>query len=245
MARITVCMAYYLNPGMLDRQLSAFAALPPVVRDELRLIVVDDGSPSNPAEGRPIGMPLSIYRIEVDVRWNQDAARNVAARQADSRWLLLTDIDHLVPRGTFEGLLARKWEKTKAYKFGRMTLDEDGKAPVLTDYHSHPNSWFLTRDMYWRIGGYDERFAGHYGTDAEFRDRVQAKVLGIETLDKLKLWRVPRTTIADASTTTYTRKGDPIDAGAIARIKIQRAMEQEWKPRNLSFPYHLVGHWNR
>jgi hypothetical protein len=88
------------------------------------------------------------------------------------------------------------------------------------------------------VGGYDERFAGHYGTDADFRDRVSLKA-NIVTLPQ-KIIRVPRETIPDASTTTYVRKGDPIDAGAIPRIKAARAAIARWRPKTLSFPYRKI-----
>jgi hypothetical protein len=241
MRRMTLCLPYYLNRGMLARQLAAIRALPRDLLDTLCVIVVDDGSPDGPACGAAIGCPLTIYRIEVDVRWNQDAARNIAVAHARTRWVLLTDIDHLVPRETWATLAATKLSKHYVYRFGRMTLDADGEKPTLSPYKPHPNSWLMTRDMYDRIGGYDERFAGHYGTDAEFRDRV-ARTAPIIMLESV-LWRVPRTTIPDASTTTYTRKNDPIDDGAIPRIKNQRAMEPEWKPKRLTFPYHQVGQW--
>lgn len=232
-----------MNSGMLERQFRAMESLPDDLRDQLGMIVVDDGSPSGLAFGRQIGLPLSVYRIDVDVRWNQDAARNIAAHHARTRWLLLTDMDHLVPEATWRALCADKLNKEYVYRFQRCTLDADGEKPTISPYKPHPNSWLMTKDMYDRIGGYDERFAGHYGTDAEFRDRVEKSCRNVIMLI-YPLWRVPRTTIHDASTTTYTRKGDPIDNGALVRIKMQRAMEPEWKPKRLTFPYHEVGHWS-
>lgn len=241
--RITLCLPFYLNRTMLARQLDSIDALPANIRSEIGVIIVDDGSPE-PAQGRKLnGVPLSLYRIGVDVRWNQDAARNIAVHHSRTQWVLLTDIDHLVPEQTWWGLISQKYSKQYVYRFKRSTLDVDSPKPKISEYKPHPNSWYMTRAMYDHIGGYDERFAGHYGTDSEFRDRVQANALDVKMLP-LELWRVPRTTIADASTTTLTRKGDPIDAGAIARIKVQRAAEIGWTTKRLSFPYSEVGHWS-
>ena len=186
-----------MNQGMLDEHLRRLERLPAGVRDELELIVVDDGSPNGEAQAREIGLPVRVFRIDVDIRWNQDAARNIAAHKADASWLLLTDIDHLVPQRTFEWLLDNKLQKKTVYRFQRMTLDAiGGKKDALTEYKPHPNSWFMMRGMYERIGGYDERFAGHYGTDAEFRDRAVRNWLAVGDAADVPIYRVTRSTIS-------------------------------------------------
>lgn len=235
MRRVTLCMAYYMNAGMLAEQFRRLRALPQEIKDQIRVIVVDDGSPEGPAKGEPLGLPLEVYRIGVDVRWNQDAARNIAAHHAQTQWLLLTDMDHIVSISAWRRILLHKLHKTNVYRFSRTTLEPDGKE---TPYKPHPNSWLLTRKMYDLIGGYDERFAGHYGTDAEFRDRAD-RTTTIVMLDE-HLIRVPRETIPDASTTTYQRKGAPEDIGALARIKAERSLEENWKPVRLSFAYRKI-----
>ncbi len=64
-------------------------------------------------------------------------------------------------------------------------------APNLTPYKPHPNTWLLTTDLFYRIGGYDERFSGFYGTDGEFRNRVQrtADEIGVKRRALLKALR--------------------------------------------------------
>lgn len=228
-------MAYYQNAGMLKEQFSRIRALPAEMRDQICVNVCDDGSPNGEAQGEPIGCPLKIYRIDVDVRWNQDAARNITVANANTQWLLLTDMDHIVSMAAWTRILERKLHKMLVYRFSRVTLEPNGKMSI---YKPHPNSWLLTRAMFDLIGGYDERFAGHYGTDAEFRDRV-AKTTTIEMLDEY-LIRVPRETIADASTTNYVRKGAPEDSGAIQRIKAERATLPNWTTRRLTFKYRQI-----
>src|SRR5882762_2695717 len=105
--KLTLCLPYYRNSGMLSLQFDRLGALPRALKSQLELIVVDDGSPDGEAQGREIGLPVRIFRIEVDVRWNQDAARNIAAHHAKHGWLLLTDMDHLVPRETLEVAIQR------------------------------------------------------------------------------------------------------------------------------------------
>jgi len=232
--KLTLCLPYYMNAGMLQVQLERLRALPEALKDELAVIVVDDGSPDGDAQGEKIGCPLTIFKITVDIRWNQDAARNIAAHHADTRWLLLTDIDHLVPRETYERIIQRKLSKGVVYRFSRETLERAGSDPPTTPYKPHPNSWLMTRNTYERIGGYDERFAGFYGTDADFRNRV-AQAAEVVMLDEV-LIRVPRTVIEDASTRTYLRK-QPEDALNLPQIKLQRELDPDWKPLRLSFKY--------
>lgn len=231
---ISLIMAYYDNPIMLGKQFEVIASYPPVYKNVIEYIVVDDASPRWPAVDvkRPAGLPpFSLYRIKKDIPWNQDAARNIGVHHSNCDWILLTDMDHIVPVETMHYIFTSKLDKKAVYQFARVS------APDMEPYKSHPNSWLMRREMYDKIGGYDERFAGYYGTDGEFRSRVVKKA----PLSSLiaPLIRVPRDVIADASTTTYMRK-DPKDKETIYRIFRSREMAHGWKTVRLSFPYEQV-----
>lgn len=238
MNKITICLAYYLNPGMLAAQYANLASLPAELKAHLRLIVVDDGSPHDPATppAADIGVPVEIFRVMVDVRWNQDAARNIAAHEAPEGWLLLTDIDHVPPERTLRYIIRARLSLLNVYRFARVS------APDMTPYKPHPNSWLITRDMYWTAGGYEERTAGFYGTDGPWRDQVKAAVEwanGLVVVLKDPLIRYPREVIADASTTTYERKTDA-DRANIGRIRAEIAESGDLKPHVLTFPWERV-----
>jgi glycosyltransferase involved in cell wall biosynthesis len=236
---LTICLPYYRNAGQLELQFERIRSMSHDVLSRIAVIVVDDGSPDGDAKGWDIGCPLAIFKIGVDVRWNQDAARNIAAHHAETPWLLLTDIDHLIPQDTVARLVMHKLRKDYVYRFARTTLErtQDGLIET-TPYKPHPNSWGVTKQMYWRTGGYDERFAGFYGTDADFRDRLRDVCTDFITLPE-HLVRVPRETQADASTTHYLRK-QPEDKVGIRRVKAERAGVKNWKPLALSFPYRRI-----
>jgi glycosyltransferase involved in cell wall biosynthesis len=230
---VTLVMPYYENPGMLSRQLASVRALPVDLRELVHVVVVDDGSPKNPAVAEDVGgASLQIYRIDEDVRWNQDAARNIGVDHAETNWVLLTDIDHMVPEALWRQLTSREWDREMVYMFRRVS------EPDMGEYKPHPNSWFMSRYMFEKVGGYDERFAGYYGTDADFRDGVRAHAKGIKTI-KSSIVRVPRTVTPDASTTTYLRK-QPEDREGIARIKAKRAQQKDWRPLRGRFKYSRV-----
>lgn len=230
---ITVCMAYYENPGMLALQLDNFESMPQDIRDHLEYIVVDDGSTTKPASEvwRKIGMRTKLYRMLVDIRWNQDACRNLAAANARNPWLLLTDMDHMPPEATMRAVLDMQRDPTNAYRFSRVT------APEMTEYKPHPNSWLLTREKYDAAGGYDERFAGIYGTDGMFVKRLR-DVAEIVPLP-YPLVRYPRTHVPDASTTTYERK-TPRDAEEKDRVTAEIEASGDLTPHRLTFPWERV-----
>jgi hypothetical protein len=230
MREATLIMAYYENKDMLSAHYAMMRKFSKEVRKNMRVIVVDDGSPFNPATPGDCGCPLEIYRINVDIRWNQDAARNIGAHYAQTEWLIVTDIDHMVPEATWQYVQTFDPVPNTTYKFNRVS------APAMDPYKPHPNSYFINKQIWDRIGGYDERFAGYYGTDGDFRDRLNQH----SAVDQMKphLIRVPREYIHDASTTRYARK-TPADA-AIRDIKGERSRIPGWRPLTLSFPYDRV-----
>lgn len=239
MTRFTLIMAYYENAGMLREQIRLLLALPSDIARALDVIVVDDGSPTKSAideiaESTPVldfmrarGIFFRLYRMGVDVRWNQDACRNIGVREAKTRWVLLTDMDHVVPEATWRRLMCQKLKKEKAYRFARVN------APKLDPYKPHPNSWALTTDRYWLAGGYDEALAGHYGTDGDFKVRLQRSSEVVELPEVII--RYPREVIPDASTTTLERKSEA-DRLAITTMVKARATQPNWKPLHFSFP---------
>jgi hypothetical protein len=131
--QVTIVLAYYLNAGMLQRQYEELRALPEPLREQLALIVVDDGSPRDPATPAEIGMPMKIFRMRKDVRWNQDACRNIGVHHAETRWLLLTDMDHIPPIETLQTLVYGSFDQAAVYRFSRVS------APDLAPYKPHPN----------------------------------------------------------------------------------------------------------
>lgn len=231
--KVSLVVPYYDNPGMLAKQYEMLVAYPAQLKKQLEFVVVDDGSPRWPAAEvkRPDGLPkLRLFRILVDVRWNQDAAHNIGVHESRHPWLLVTDIDHLVPAATMARLCIGL-HGSYVYTFARIS------APDMAPYKPHPNSWSMHRAMWKKIGGYDERFAGYYGTDADFRRRV-LRTTQIVPLPEI-LIRVPREVIPDASTTTYARR-EPFDHPTIRKIRDERDAMPGWRPLQLTFPYERM-----
>jgi hypothetical protein len=138
-------------------------------------------------------------------------------------------MDHMIPEQTLRSVLYSEHDQNTIYGFRRMDV-RGGDAPV--EIGPHPNSWLMTRAMFWKVGGYDETLSGCYGTDGEYRRRC-AKVAPIEILtDVLHRYEYQD----DSSTTHYLRK-QPEDA----KVKhIIAARGKGWRPKTLSFPYDEV-----
>lgn len=238
MKALTLIMPYYDNPSMLVEQQRQWAKYPEELRSKLHVIIVDDGSPRWPAKPVAVANRIAdvtglasfrLYRCLVDVRWNWLFCRNLGVSEASTDWVLMTDIDHVLPRKTLAFILGANLGRRNAYRFSRVD------APKLTKYKPHPNTWLMTRELFDCVGGYDERFSGYYGTDGEFRRRVQDNSDDIVMLPNCMI-RYPREVIADASTTTYERKA-PEDRTNVRRIVLERMDIPNWQTKRLTFPY--------
>jgi hypothetical protein len=190
---ITIVMAYYNNPTMLEKHLEEWAKYP----KGFQAIIVDDGSrqPALPVLKGKQPIPIQLYRVLKDKPWNQNGARNLAMAHAEG-WCLLTDMDHLLTADEARKIKIEDYHKDRAYK--PLRVKPDG-----SEYKRHPNTYLMHRDLYWACGGYDEDFCGYYGTDATFRRQLGSNIT--ET-DSFALTLYGREVIHDASTRTLGRK---------------------------------------
>lgn len=225
---VTFIYPYYDNPKTLRRHLDLWMSYDKELWPYFRVIISDDGSPNYPAEdilqwteGIQSPVPIRLFRMDVDIRWNWPAAKNVAMYHAEEGWCLLTDMDHLVPEETLRNCIYGQHEDHVVYGFSRMGAKT----------YPHPNSWFMTRKLYWEIGGYNEANAGYYGNDGAWRRRCVHQA-------PMQILRDPLNCIeheGDASTSRYARK-QPEDAKG-------KEILAKWglkKPPVLTFPYHEV-----
>lgn len=225
--RVSLVLPFYQNHEFIKTQAASWQDWLQHQRDHVEVIVVDDGSPK-PLEPLAVnGVRLRQFRIDVDIRWNWLAARNIGAYHAAGEWLLLTDMDHIVPWNTMEAAVYAWLNPAVVYAFERR--EHTGQPPLISP---HSASFLMTKALFWKIGGYDEALSGHYGTDGEYRRRL-SKHAPIEILNRAL---IRHEYVGDSSTVRYKRK-QPEDA-AVGRLVAARP--SRWSPKVLSFPYHEV-----
>lgn len=242
MSVLSLVMPFYRNPGMLALQMNGWAAWPGRVKRRTEIVIVDDGSPEAAAAvARPSGLPdLSIYRVLDDMPWHQHGARNLGAHVAQGPWLLLTDMDHVLPVASAESLLDRldALDPGAIYTLDRVEADTGRPTCQNGRPKPHPNSFVVGKATFWKIGGYDETFTGIYGTDGLFRERAFAKARrGHLDVPLIRYWR---DLVPDASTTTLKRK-EGRDPGARRRVLEEKiARGERDHVRTLQFAWAQV-----
>lgn len=187
---LTIVIPYYSQPAMLARQAAEWKGYP----EGIEVVVVDDGSAvPAAAEG------CSIYRVAEDIPWHQDGARNLGAHVATGDWLLLLDIDHVLPAGAAQALLGRLpgLRPRAAFRPARRLVSGAHRL------NPAANIWLIRREDFWRVGGYDERLCGSYGTDLEFRPRLRRHLRELPAPVTLDVYT--RDVVADAATAGLDR----------------------------------------
>ncbi len=209
----TITFPYYEAPEMLAHQLAVMKKYPEWSWEYLRLIVVDDGSPINPAEkvflthSHP-PCPVELYRIQEDIPWNHGGARNLAFDRMKEGWAVLTDIDHVLPLESVCSMLTMPLSPGQVYIPARYRM-----LGVLDweEIPSHSDSFILTREMYWEIGGYDEDFSGYWnGVSGLFRKALKRKA-EFKKLEYVNFLLYGTDLIPDANVTSLGRKGSEYD----------------------------------
>jgi len=173
-------MPYYEAPEMLKRHLSYWHKYPKSVLDRVRVVIVDDGSPNVPAEdilketALP-GFPISLYRIKENIPWNHGGARNLGMHVIDRQeWVVGTDIDLVLTADNVIRLLSKNVEKEHGYRFTRKKILADGSLETIK---VHRESFLMTSERFWMIGGFDEDFSGYWnGPFIPFFNRISMPI---------------------------------------------------------------------
>lgn len=182
--KFTLIVPYYRNVAMLVRQIEEWRKYPKT--EDLQVILVDDASPEEAApllRAAASSVPyLRAFRITKDIPWNRAAARNFGAIYANTDWILQTDIDHILPVESAEALLEFTPEPGTWYRFTRYRV---GKADFTRNKDDldrdidfgkikpHMDSYLCERELYMRLGGYDEDYSGSLGGGTPFVRELQ------------------------------------------------------------------------
>lgn len=182
---ISVVIGYYANFNHLVDQVKVWSAYPPAILNQFEFVIVDDGTPSLKSrslkdlceENSEIlsKVPLRTYRIPKDVGWNNHGARNVGAFVARGKFLIMLDMDCVIlPKMLHQIIASMKTLRTKeALYFSRVRVEKvKGQWLLKNPLPKSPNMFLIHRSTFWSINGYNEDLEGVYGTDAEFKRRL-------------------------------------------------------------------------
>jgi hypothetical protein len=172
--KLTICLSYYNQKEPLRRIVRDWKNYSDEVRRSFVFSIVDDCSYWRTALEVLDGIDLSdlnlhIYRVKEDLYCNISGVRNLAARECNTEWMMILDMDTLITKEVSEQILAiintpRELSKD-AYRFNRLRHDEKGAS-----YEKpHPACCLIRTRDYWKAGGCNEDLVGKYGgTDANF-----------------------------------------------------------------------------
>jgi len=180
--RLSIVIPVLDSKEVLRRQLLHFERIG--LPDDTELIIVDDGS--DPPLENTSSLPVRIHRTNDTRPWTWALARNAGARLAKGEYLLMFDVDHIVPRESLD--FVRRFTGLKVQfirEFG--VLEENGRVTQSRDTLARygwlggalrvgplPNNFAMRKDLYWKLGGYREDRVGlpyPQGEDRSWRSR--------------------------------------------------------------------------
>jgi hypothetical protein len=163
MADLTLITHVYNAQAPVERQLALWKDFSPALRARLSFLVIDDHS-DTPLQIDKGDLDLRLVRVDDDIDWNMPGCRNLAATLCETPWMLFFDIDNVCSATSLEKIVTNlpRLDRNRLHVFRRT---ENG-----VDVEPHINSFLITRQGFFRAGGYDEDFSGHYGfEDVAFR----------------------------------------------------------------------------
>lgn len=169
---LTIISAYYNQPMIMEEWWDALREYPKALRKKISLRFVDDHS-----KDHPLAIPKSIFdsfdvmafRVLDDITWNEMGARNLAMKHAEG-WVYMTDPDYILKADQCERLfgtpvMARGQEHTRVEPIQRGFMYHLRSRHYSThkDLPRPENIAIVHSEDFWKVGGYDEDFAGGYG----------------------------------------------------------------------------------
>jgi len=185
--QLSVIIAVLESYEVVKRQILYFSKMD--LPEDIEIIIMDDGS--KPPLWTYKGM-LDTFRIcnyatlrqTGDNRpWSQPCARNKGAKLSKGKYLLFTDIDHILSQEAILDAYKGDYDKMQFHRHWAI-LGKDGSInqdpKTLFTYglleslyeerglHAgmHSNTFAMPRNIFLdMLGGYDERYCGRYGND--------------------------------------------------------------------------------
>lgn len=204
--KIRINYTYYNNPDLLQKVIDYYEPY----ADEFDFAVIDDGSQVHPLTRDMLPNHWIGYRIEEDLGWGNEVARNILMRRTHNIWNALLDLDIVIDLS----------EPGSLHFFGATTTSISGFVKYFHNYrvckliHQFPygartdyfdftkemtgesgnfaiNSFIVSKESWQETYGYDMAFAYTYGMDATLVANNQEAMMPFGKLKKLCNQAVP------------------------------------------------------
>jgi len=175
MSRLTLVTHVYNAQQPVAQQLALWKQYDPALLAQLEFLVIDDHSDLPlAADAGPLN--LRLIRVDDDIDWNMPGCRNLAATLAGTEWMLYFDVDNVAAEADIAKIVHAlpRLAQDRLHVFRRT---QDG-----IDVEPHINSFLISRRGFFRAGGYDEDFSGHYGFEDVLFRMMWRKHVGTEVL---------------------------------------------------------------
>lgn len=174
--KLSIVYPYYVNvekyaDGILDN-FKYYEAMPYNLLEKIHFIVVDDCSPVF-IDFDNVNLNLTLIKIDKDIRWNSGGAKNLGVFCCETSRIIIADSDIIFPVDTLEACMREESiPDDEVFVFDRFSLDKN-----MQWYKDgvHPNCFFMTKQSYLDLHGYNEDFCGYYGDDLYFNQLLHIK----------------------------------------------------------------------
>lgn len=169
MNNLSLVIPYYNSSNIIPKKFEEWQAYDDDIKKCLEIVIVDDGSPESTAFSShwvDTNLDIKLYKIDVDIPWNECGANNLGFKVATNPWILRSDVDWCIPNEVLRHIMTMQLSEDSYYVFPGRNFGT--KEEISSPY----NIYVMHRDTFWKVGGYDEDCRGHYGSDLTFRHRV-------------------------------------------------------------------------
>lgn len=166
-SKLTIIHTYYNEQKLLETQLERWNQY----NQPTNIILIDDASQKIPAidvikhHKLKDNINFSLYRVTEDIGFNSHGCRNLAARLANTEWLLFLDIDYTIQPSHLKRLNTDPLDSLSWYELNAKFMGRG-------DTYMALNQILIPRKIYLESGGYDESFVPFHHGDREFLHRL-------------------------------------------------------------------------
>lgn len=147
---ITLGYTYYNCPANLEYLVDWYTRHP----IDIEFVIVDDGSTRYSIKKSDVPENWRVFRVNDDIGFNNEGARNLAVCAADTKWMILLDCDRVLDPGSydfFESIEEQGLDESKIYCMPKKdAVSGLGQSPF------HLACMLFCKKTFFRLHGYTE-----------------------------------------------------------------------------------------